>query len=117
VERFEITTRLRQPGLDATNWRTELAIRFGVILRKVWGGSRTWAWARAQSILMSGVTDLLAAGPFGRVLPESASAGPAGSVGLAPVNYRMPGNPTIAGTPEKLKFQLSKFGPKTTPLN
>jgi hypothetical protein len=25
-----------QPGLDATNWRTELAIRFGVILRKVW---------------------------------------------------------------------------------
>src|SRR5262249_17644690 len=28
---------LRQPGLDATNWRAELAIRFGVILRKVWG--------------------------------------------------------------------------------
>src|SRR5262245_39076026 len=42
-----------QPGLDATNWRAELAIRFGVILRKVWGGSRTWAGARAQSILMS----------------------------------------------------------------
>jgi hypothetical protein len=34
-------------GLDATNWRAELAIRFGVILRKVWGGSRTWAGARA----------------------------------------------------------------------
>jgi transposase len=31
----------------------ELAIRFGVILRKVWGGSRTWAGARAQSVLMS----------------------------------------------------------------
>jgi transposase len=43
----------RQPGLDATNWRAELAIRFGVILRKVWGGSRTWAGARAQSVLMS----------------------------------------------------------------
>jgi transposase len=40
-------------GLDATNWRAELAIRFGVILRKVWGGSRTWAGARAQSVLMS----------------------------------------------------------------
>src|SRR5262249_55855193 len=43
----------RQPGLDATNWRAELAIRFGVILRKVWGGNRTWAGARAQSVLMS----------------------------------------------------------------
>ena len=43
----------REPGLDATNWRAELAIRFGVILRKVWGGSRTWAGARAQSVLMS----------------------------------------------------------------
>jgi hypothetical protein len=27
-------------------------IRFGVILRKVWGGSRTWAGAREQSVLM-----------------------------------------------------------------
>jgi transposase len=33
--------------------RAELAIRFGVILRKIWGGSRTWAGARAQSVLMS----------------------------------------------------------------
>ena len=33
--------RLPQPGLDATNWRAELAIRFGVILRNVWGGNRT----------------------------------------------------------------------------
>ena len=31
----------------------ELAIRFGVILRKVWGGNRTWAGARAQAVLMS----------------------------------------------------------------
>jgi hypothetical protein len=46
-------TFLRQPGLDATKWRAELAIRFGVILRKVWGGSQTWAGARAQSVLMS----------------------------------------------------------------
>jgi len=30
-----------------------LAIRFGVILRKVWGGSRTWAGARAPAVLMS----------------------------------------------------------------
>jgi transposase len=51
--RYESFTFLRQPGLDATNWRAGLAIRFGVILRKVWGGSRTWAGARAQSVLMS----------------------------------------------------------------
>src|SRR5262249_56712964 len=51
--RADLFTFLRQPGLDATNWRAELAIRFGVILRKVWGGSRTWAGARAQAVLMS----------------------------------------------------------------
>jgi len=48
-----LLTFLGVPGLDATNWQAELAIRFGVILRKVWGGSRTWAGARAQSVLMS----------------------------------------------------------------
>jgi transposase len=53
AHRDELFTFLRQPGLDATNWRAELAIRFGVILRKVWGGSRTWTGARAQSVLMS----------------------------------------------------------------
>jgi transposase len=51
--RDELFTFLYQPGLDATNWRAELAIRFAVILRKVWGGSRTWAGAWAQSVLMS----------------------------------------------------------------
>jgi transposase len=53
AHRAELFTFLRQPGLDATNWRAELAIRFGVLLRKVWGGSRTWAGARAQSVQMS----------------------------------------------------------------
>ena len=53
AHRDDLFTFLRQPGLDATNWRAELAIRFGVILRKVWGGSRTWAGARAQSVLKS----------------------------------------------------------------
>ena len=49
----DLLTFLKFPGLDATNWRGEQAIRFGVILRKVWGGSRTWIGARAQAILMS----------------------------------------------------------------
>ena len=53
AHRGDLFTFLRQPGLDAANWRAELAIRFGVILRKVWGGNRTWAGARAQSVLMS----------------------------------------------------------------
>jgi transposase len=53
AHRDQLLTFLRVPGLDATNWRAELAIRFGVILRKVWGGSRTWPGARAQSVLMS----------------------------------------------------------------
>jgi transposase len=51
--RHDLFTFLRQPGLDATNWRAELAIRFGVILRKVWGGSRTRVGARTQAVLMS----------------------------------------------------------------
>jgi transposase len=53
AHRHDLFTFLRQPGPDATNWRAELAIRFGVILRKVWGGNRTWVGARAQSVLMS----------------------------------------------------------------
>ena len=53
AHRDDLFTFLHRPGLDATNWRAELAIRFGVILRKVWGGSRTWVGARAQSVLMS----------------------------------------------------------------
>ena len=51
--REQLLTFLHVPDLDATNWRAELAIRFGVILRKVWGGSRTWTGARAQAVLMS----------------------------------------------------------------
>jgi hypothetical protein len=53
AHRDGLFTFLRQPGLDTTNWRAELAIRFGVILRKLLGGSRTWAGARAQTVLMS----------------------------------------------------------------
>jgi transposase len=53
AHRDDLFTFLREPGLDATNWRAELAIRFGVVLRKVWGGNRTWVGARAQAVLMS----------------------------------------------------------------
>jgi transposase len=44
---------LIDPAIDATNWRAEQAIRPAVVNRKVWGGNRTLAGARAQSILTS----------------------------------------------------------------
>lgn len=49
----ELFTFLREPELDATNWRAEQAIRPAVVNRKVWGGNRTWDGANVQSILMS----------------------------------------------------------------
>jgi hypothetical protein len=48
THRDDLFTFLRKPGLGATNWRAELAIRFGVILRKVWGGNRTRAGRRRR---------------------------------------------------------------------
>jgi transposase len=44
---------LLEPGIEATNWQAEQAIRPGVVNRKVWGGNRTWPGARTQSVLMS----------------------------------------------------------------
>jgi len=44
---------LEAPGLDATNYRAEQALRPAVVNRKVWGGNRTVVGAEAQSILMS----------------------------------------------------------------
>ena len=52
-ERDALFTFLHCPGLDATNWRAEQAIRPMVVTRKVWGGNRTPAGARTQSILVS----------------------------------------------------------------
>ena len=49
----ELFTFLALPGVDATNWRGEQAIRPAVVNRKVWGDNRTWRGADAQAILMS----------------------------------------------------------------
>jgi transposase len=51
--RHQLFTFLYRPGMDATNYRGEQAIRPAVVNRKVWGGSRTQCGAVAQSILMS----------------------------------------------------------------
>jgi transposase len=49
----ELFTFLEFPGIDATNWRAEQAIRPAVVNRKVWGGNRTDTGAQAQGILLS----------------------------------------------------------------
>ncbi len=41
------------PRIEPTNWKAEPAIRPAVVNRKVWGGNRTDAGARAQGGLMS----------------------------------------------------------------
>jgi transposase len=51
--RDQLLTFLHWPGIDATNYRGEQAIRPAVVNRKVWGGNRTAIGASAQSILMS----------------------------------------------------------------
>jgi transposase len=54
-ERDALFTFLSTPGVEATNWRAEHAIRPAVVTRKVWGGNRTWAgagtWATLASVL------------------------------------------------------------------
>ena len=44
---------LKCPGLEATNYRAEQAIRPAAVIRKVWGGNRTPTGASTQEILMS----------------------------------------------------------------
>lgn len=52
-EREHLFPFLYCPGLAATNHEAERAIRGLVTARKVWGGNRTAAGARTQSVLMS----------------------------------------------------------------
>lgn len=52
-ERDALFTFLNCPGLEATNWRAEQAIRPMVVARKVWGGNRTTRGASTQSVLVS----------------------------------------------------------------
>ena len=51
-----ILTFLYEPGIEATNWPAEQAIRPAVVNRKVFAGNRTAAAARAQEILGSILT-------------------------------------------------------------
>ena len=51
--RNQLFTFLKLPGIDATNYRAEQAMRPAAVNRKVWGGNRTAAGAHAQSVLMT----------------------------------------------------------------
>ena len=51
--RYEILTFLYRSDIEATNWPAEQAIRPAVVNRKVFGGNRTEAGARAQEVLAS----------------------------------------------------------------
>ncbi|MDQ3092331.1 MAG: IS66 family transposase [Actinomycetota bacterium] len=52
-ERNHLLTFLTTPGIAATNWRAEQAIRPAVVNRKNWGGNRTPHGAEVQQTLMS----------------------------------------------------------------
>jgi len=46
-------TFLTTPGVQATNWRAEQALRPAVVNRKSWGGNRSWTGAHTQQIALS----------------------------------------------------------------
>jgi transposase len=52
-EHDALFTFLEEPGIPATNWRAEQAIRPAVVNRKTWGGNRTWVGAGTQETLMT----------------------------------------------------------------
>jgi transposase len=52
-ERPALFTFLGRPGVQATNWRAEHAIRPAVVSRKTWGGNATWNGARTWQVLAS----------------------------------------------------------------
>ena len=53
TEREHLFTFLTEPGVQATNWRAEQALRPAIVNRKSWGGNRTPRGACTQQITMS----------------------------------------------------------------
>ena len=52
-EREHMFTFLTTPGVQATNWGAEQALRPAVVNRKSWGGNRSWTGAHTQQIALS----------------------------------------------------------------
>jgi transposase len=78
-ERDALFTFLAQPGVQATNWRAEHAIRPAVVTRKAWGGNRTWTGAECWQILASvlATARLQQRDPVALLLPLLCAPGPA----------------------------------------
>ncbi|MDA8367848.1 MAG: transposase [Actinomycetota bacterium] len=55
AEADALFTFLDNPDVDATNWRSEQAIRPAVVNREVWGANRTWRGAATQGRIMSAI--------------------------------------------------------------
>jgi transposase len=53
VECAHLFTFLTEPGVQATNWCAEQALRPAIVNRKSWGGNRTEQGARTQQVTMS----------------------------------------------------------------
>jgi transposase len=53
IERDAMFTFLSDSAVDATNWRSEQAIRPAVVNRKVWGGNRTHKGARTAEVIIT----------------------------------------------------------------
>ncbi len=53
TERLALFTCLRHPGVEATNWQAEQAIRPAVVTRKVCGGNRSPRGAATQQVVAS----------------------------------------------------------------
>jgi transposase len=53
TEREHMFTFLTEPGVQATNWRAEQALRPAIVNRKSWGGNRTTNGAHTQQITIS----------------------------------------------------------------
>lgn len=52
-EREHLFTFLTEPGVKATNWRAEQALRPAIVNRRNWGGNRTTNGARTQQTVIS----------------------------------------------------------------
>ena len=88
-------TFLTDPSVPATNWEAEQAIRPAVVNRKVWGGNRTWAGARAQGALLSVLEtcrrlDIPVRKYLSAVLPGLAAVSIQKLAGLTPVAWAAP---------------------------
>jgi transposase len=95
-ERQHLFTFLRVPGVQATNWRAEQAIRPAVVSRKAWGGNRTWAGATTWQTLAS---VLRTASQQGRD-PVELLAGLLCAPGPIVADLAIPGAEPVSGTRE-----------------